>query len=198
MWVFYFTQVLDSSHALKRWVVEYSGGETSTVCRPEVSASPCVWCTMRGRQHGVFPGGHPCRYKPRPTVHNFGDLVRTTVCHRRSAVDYKYYIICCLSRSARGDRNHLRITAVCTCSPNGCSESRFCFTKQNRRLRMVICIIPLSDNRTKTRSIVTTNLRFKSSVCSVFTQLFSILALPGDAIVCKYMYYIVPSQFKSA
>ena len=24
------------------WIVEYSGGETSTLCRPEVSASPCV------------------------------------------------------------------------------------------------------------------------------------------------------------
>ena len=26
--------------------MEYSGGETSTFCRPEVSASPCVWCAM--------------------------------------------------------------------------------------------------------------------------------------------------------
>ena len=28
--------------------MEHSSGETSTFCRPEVSASPCVWCTMYG------------------------------------------------------------------------------------------------------------------------------------------------------
>ena len=26
-------------------IVEYSGGETSTLCRPQVSALPCVLCT---------------------------------------------------------------------------------------------------------------------------------------------------------
>ena len=41
---------------------EYSGGETSTLCRPEVSASPCVLCTKCCLQHAVFPGGHPSRY----------------------------------------------------------------------------------------------------------------------------------------
>ena len=34
----------DSSHTLYWWIVEYSGGETSTLCRPEVSASPRVLC----------------------------------------------------------------------------------------------------------------------------------------------------------
>ena len=39
---FYFSP--DSNHTW-RWIVEYFGGKTSTLCRPEVSALPCVLCT---------------------------------------------------------------------------------------------------------------------------------------------------------
>ena len=39
---FFFTQVQTPITLFQRWIVEYSGGETSTLCRPEVSASPCV------------------------------------------------------------------------------------------------------------------------------------------------------------
>ena len=39
---FFFYSSPDSSHTLWWWIVEYSRGETSTLCRPEVSASPCV------------------------------------------------------------------------------------------------------------------------------------------------------------
>ena len=39
---FFFYLSPDSSHTFKRWIVEYSGGETSTLCRPEVSASTCL------------------------------------------------------------------------------------------------------------------------------------------------------------
>ena len=33
---------LQSHFVVVSWIVEYSGGETSTLCRPEVSASPCA------------------------------------------------------------------------------------------------------------------------------------------------------------
>ena len=39
--IFFFYSSPDSSHTL-RWIVEYSGGETSTLCQLEVSVWPCV------------------------------------------------------------------------------------------------------------------------------------------------------------
>ena len=38
--------------------MEYSGGETSTLCRPEVSSSPCVWWPSVATARGV-PGWSP-------------------------------------------------------------------------------------------------------------------------------------------
>ena len=55
----YCTQFPDSSHTLSRWFVEYSGGETSTLCRPEVLAYPCLQSTMCGVFTSLFSAPSP-------------------------------------------------------------------------------------------------------------------------------------------
>ena len=40
---YYYFFNLSSSHTLYRWIEQCCGDETSTLCRPEVPASPCVW-----------------------------------------------------------------------------------------------------------------------------------------------------------
>ena len=56
---FFFYSSPDSSHTLW-WIVEYSGGETSTLCQLEVSVWPCV-CSTGCSRLVTHPGTNPAR-----------------------------------------------------------------------------------------------------------------------------------------
>ena len=80
LWFFFiFYSSPDSSHTLW-WIVEYSGGETSTLCQLEVSVWPCV-CSTGCSRLVTHPGTNPARRCLTSVIW------REPVCHRHLVVD---------------------------------------------------------------------------------------------------------------
>ena len=76
---FFFYSSPDSSHTLW-WIVEYSGGETSTLCQLEVSVWPCV-CSTGCSRLVTHPGTNPARRCLTSVIW------QEPVCHRHLVVD---------------------------------------------------------------------------------------------------------------
>ena len=78
LWFFFYSSP-DSSHTLW-WIVEYSGGETSTLCQLEVSVWPCV-CSTGWSRLVTHPGTNPARRCLTSVIW------QEPVCHRHLVVD---------------------------------------------------------------------------------------------------------------
>ena len=76
---FFFYSSPDSSHTLW-WIVEYSDGETSTLCQLEVSVWPCV-CSTGCSRLVTHPGTNPARRCLTSVI------LQEPVCHRHLVVD---------------------------------------------------------------------------------------------------------------